>query len=69
MKCPNCRLDYPIDADPGRMEFEVTVNGEYAAGGSAPREDAMREALHYAAAYCPDGEVKIYEIIRIEVTP
>jgi len=49
-------------------EFEVWQDGMMVAGASGPREDALREALHYANQYASDGSVSIYEITRKLIT-
>lgn len=39
-----------------QWDFEVTENGQWVAGGSAPdRDSALREAAHYVMMYGQDG--------------
>lgn len=45
-------------------EFEVWQGDEMVAGASGPREDALREAMHYAAQYTEDGPVRVFEVTR-----
>lgn len=52
----------------GEHEFEVWQDGMCVAGvSSIDRDQAMREAMHYAAMYGQDGPVSMYEIKRTEV--
>lgn len=45
-------------------EFEVWQGDEMVASASGPREDALREAMHYAAQYAEDGPVRVFEVTR-----
>lgn len=54
-------------AEPERFfpfEFEVWQGDEMVASASGPRDDAMREAMHYAAQYEQDGPVRVFEVTR-----
>lgn len=59
-------------AEPERFfpfEFEVWQDDEMVASASGPRENALREAMHYAAQYEQDGLVRVFEVVRTLVTP
>ncbi|CAL62446.1 Hypothetical protein HEAR2315 [Herminiimonas arsenicoxydans] len=45
-----------------RATFEIWQDGMCVASSSGPREDAQREALHYAAVYGQDGPVELREV-------
>jgi len=45
-------------------EFEVWQGDEMVASASGPREDALREAMHYAVQYAQDGPVRVFEVTR-----
>jgi hypothetical protein len=49
-------------------EFEVLQDDMIVASSSGPREDALREALHYANQYAQYGSVSIYEVTRKLIT-
>lgn len=51
------------------FEFEVWQNDMMVASASGPRDDALREAMHYAAQYEQDGPVRVFEVTRILVRP
>lgn len=42
-----------------RARFIVTVDGYTYAGTEGPREQAFREAIHYATGYAADGEPRV----------
>jgi len=46
------------------VEFEVWQGDIMVAGTSGPREDSLREAMHYASQYALDGHVQVYEVTR-----
>ena len=50
-------------------EFEVWQGDEMCASSSGRREDALREAMHYATQYGQDGPVRVFEVTRTLVTP
>ena len=50
-----------------RAEFGVYCNGIPEAFTDGPRDQALKEAMHYAAQYAQDGEVQVLEIIRLKV--
>ena len=59
-------------AEPERFfafEFEVWQGDEMVASASGSRDDALREAMHYAAQYAQDGPVRVFEVTRTIVTP
>ena len=59
-------------AEPERFfpfEFEVWQNDEMVASASGPRDEALREAMHYAAQYEQDGPVRVFEVTRTLVRP
>ena len=39
--------------------FIVTVDGYRFAGAEGPRDQALREAMHYASCYVADGEPRV----------
>ena len=45
-------------------EFVLLQGDCWVAGASGPRQDALREILHYATVYGQDGPVKVYEVKR-----
>jgi len=47
-----------------RVEIEVWQDGMCVAGVSAPHEDAMKEAVHYAMVYGQDGPVEVFMVKR-----
>jgi hypothetical protein len=51
------------------FEFEVWQDDVMVASASGPREDALREAMHYAAQYQQDGPVRVFEVTRTLVRP
>lgn len=51
------------------FEFEVWQGDEMVASASGPRDDALREAMHYAAQYEQDGPVRVFEVTRTLVRP
>ena len=51
------------------FEFEVWQGDEMVASASGPRDDALREAMNYAAQYEQDGPVRVFEVTRTLVTP
>lgn len=51
------------------FEFEVWQGDEMVASASGPRDDALREAIHYVAQYEQDGPVRVFEITRTLVMP
>lgn len=48
-------------------EFEVWQDDMIVASESGPREDAMREAMHYVSQYQQDVPVTVFEVKRIPV--
>ncbi len=50
------------------FEFEVWQGDEVVASTRGPRDDALREAMHYAAQYEQDGPVRVFEVTRTLVT-
>ena len=59
-------------AEPERFfpfEFEVWQGDEMVASASGPRDDALREAMHYAEQYEQDGPVRVFEVTRTLVRP
>ena len=48
-------------------EFEVWQDDMIVASASGPREDALREAMHYVSQYEQDGPVEVFEVKRIKV--
>ena len=67
------RLDLaPKTPEPERFfpfEFEVWQGDEMVASASGPRDEALREAMHYAAQYQQDGPVRVFEVTRTLVRP
>lgn len=59
------------ELEPAYAEFEVVADDDDAevqcAYTTGPREDALREAMHYAAVYSKDGPVKVREVIRRDI--
>ena len=51
------------------FEFEVWQGDEMVASASGPRDQALREAMHYAAQYEQDGPVRVFEVTRTLVRP
>ena len=51
------------------VEFEVWQEDEMCASASGTREDALREAMHYATQYGQGGPVRVFEVTRTLVTP
>lgn len=51
------------------FEFEVWQGDEMVASASGPRDDALREAMHYAAQYGQDGPMRVFEVTRTLVRP
>lgn len=51
------------------FEFEVWQGDEMVASSSGLRDDALREAMHYAAQYEQDGPVRVFEVTRTLVGP
>lgn len=45
-------------------EFEVWQGDEMCASASGPRDEALREAIRYAAQYEQDGPVRVFEVMR-----
>lgn len=45
-------------------EFELWQGDEMVARASGPRDDALREVMHYAAQYAQDGPVQVFEVTR-----
>ena len=45
-------------------EFEVWQDDEVVARTSGPRDEALRDALHYIAQYRQDGAVELVEVTR-----
>ena len=45
-------------------EFEVWQGDQMCASASGPRDEALREAMHYAAQYEQDGPVRVFEVTR-----
>ena len=83
-KCPHdkgckdfdCELQFGAAGQPKReperffpFEFEVWQSDDMVASASGPREDALREAMHYAAQYEQDGPVRVFEVTRTLVRP
>ena len=50
-------------------EFEVWQGDEMCASTSGPRDEALRDAMHYATQYGQDGPVRVFEVTRKLVTP
>lgn len=48
-------------------EFEVWQRDEMCASSSGPRDDALRDAMHYASQYGQDGPVRVVEVHRVPV--
>jgi hypothetical protein len=46
------------------FEFEVWQYDLMCAGASGTREQALAEAMRYAAQYQEDGPVRVFEVIR-----
>lgn len=46
------------------FEFEVWQGDEMVASVSGPRDEALRDAMHYATQYQQDGPVRIFEVTR-----
>lgn len=59
------------ELEPAEAEFEVVEDDADAETQCAyitgPREQALREAMHYAAVYSKDGPVKVREVIRRDI--
>lgn len=55
------------ETEPDEAEFELWQNGDFAAGSSGPRADALREIAHYAAVYGRDGPCEVQEVKRIPI--
>lgn len=51
------------------FEFEVWQGDNMVASASGPRDDALREAMNYAAQYEQDGPVRVFEVTRTLVRP
>lgn len=60
-----------VELEPAEAEFEVVEDDADAETQCAyitgPREQALREAMHYAAVYSKDGPVKVREVIRRDI--
>ena len=54
----------PSLEQPADSEFVLLQDDCWVAGASGPRQDALREILHYATVYGQDGPVKVYEVKR-----
>ena len=70
--CPTCTQMIDEAAKAERFfsfEFEVWQGDEMVASASGPRDDAIREAMHYAAQYEQDGPVRVFEVQRTLVEP
>lgn len=70
----NLRLEVErlrAELEPAEAEFEVVEDDADAETQCAyitgPREQALREAMHYAAVYSKDGPVKVREVIRRDI--
>jgi len=48
----------------GEAEFEVRCNGESVAWATGKRDEAKREAEHYAFIYGQDGPVEVFEVFK-----
>ena len=48
----------------GVAEFEIRCAGEPVAWAIGKREDAWREAEHYAFIYGQDGPVEVFEVFK-----
>jgi len=79
-KCPHdngckdfdCELQFGAAGNVERFfpfEFEVWQGDEMVASANGPRDDALREAMHYAAKYEQDGPVRVFEVTRTLVRP
>ena len=59
------------ELEPAEAAFEVVEVDADAEAQCAyitgPREQALREAMHYAAVYSKDGPVKVREVIRRDI--
>jgi len=78
MRCVDCGHEEDIEQylkapsdepekEPERFfpfEFEVWQGGEMVASTSGQRDEAMREAMHYAALYQHYGMVSVFEVKR-----
>lgn len=51
------------------FEFEVWQGDNMVASASGPRDDALREAMNYAAQYEQDGPARVFEVTRTLATP
>lgn len=66
-----CVKETPLYAPQEEAEFTVLAGDEdgdeldFVAGSVGPRQQALREALHYAQQYARDGRVEVHELIRI----
>lgn len=66
-----CVKETPLYAPQEEADFTVLAGDEdgdeldFVAGSSGPRQQALREALHYAQQYARDGRVEVHELIRI----
>jgi len=71
--CVECAgYEYEAGEDAERFfpfEFEVWQGDMMVASASGPRDDALREAMHYAAQYQQDGPVRVFEVTRTLVRP
>lgn len=63
---PNAKLFLSGTPAPD-AEYDVICGDECVASASGPREDAWREAMHYAQQYKADGDVEIWEVTRRKV--
>lgn len=67
--CEFCR---DMEAEAERFfafEFEVWQGDMLVSSASGTRDDALREAMHYAAQYQQDGQVRVFEVTRTLVRP
>lgn len=49
-------------------EFEIYCDDGFVASVSGPRESAWREAMHYVSQYMADGEIRVMEVKRWNVS-
>ena len=45
-------------------EFEIRCSGEAVAGAIGPRDEAKKEAQHYALIYGQDGPTEVFEVFK-----
>ena len=52
---------------PSMTKFEVQDEFGRRTGFSGPRDGALQEATNYAGQYAKDGQVRVFEVIRVLV--